>query len=143
MAEYLFADVSGTILRAYYALYTRLGQRRHGYREGQLVRALALDLRAQKLAVRTEVGVKRYYKGQQIGTGSVDLLVANVIPVEVKHVARMTKKHDAQLRAYMGDGGWAVGLLLNFGGPSPEVRRLYVAENDPTQRRGARSRTAR
>jgi len=66
----------------------------------------------------------------------VDLVVEEKVAVEVKRVRRLTEEHRAQLEAYLRDGGWAVGLLVNFGGEKLQWRRVYVAANDPTARRG-------
>ena len=132
MPNFLYSELTGTIISIYHQVYNRLGDYRLGYDEAHIVQALIVELRQHKLTVRTQVAIQRSYRGQRIGNGSVDLLINNVIPVEVKHVPRLTPKHHAQLRTYLHDGGWAVGLLLNFGGRNPEYRRLYAPENDLT-----------
>lgn len=144
MGEYLHGDLTGEILAGYYAVYNRLGSRRRAYSEGELVEALAVtpraarrvavELRARGLRVRTQVGVPRRYGNRRIGSGRVDLLVEEAVVVEVKKVRRLTEEHKAQLEAYLLDGGWAVGLLVNFGGETPQQRRVYVAANDPKRR---------
>lgn len=134
MGEYLHGDLTGAILAGYYAVYNRLGSRRRAYSEGELVEALAVELRARGLRVRTQVGVPRRYGNRRIGSGRVDLLVEEAVVVEVKKVRRLTEEHKAQLEAYLLDGGWAVGLLVNFGGETPQQRRVYVAANDPKRR---------
>ncbi len=133
MTEYLHSDLTGQILAAYYAVFHRMRHRRGGYSEENLIQALALELRERGLHVRTQVAVPRRYKGRRIGTDFVDLVVNEAVPVEVKNVCRLTERHEAQLRAYLLDGGWAVGLLLNFGAPRPQVRRIYEPAHDPTR----------
>jgi len=136
MAEYLHSELTGKILAAYFAVYRELGLRRAAYPEGELVQALAVELRRRGLGVRVEVPVARRYRERRIGEGAVDLVVEEKVAVEVKRVRRLTEEHRAQLEAYLLDGGWAVGLLVNFGGEKPQWRRVYVAANDPTARRG-------
>lgn len=131
MVQYLHSEVTGEILAAYYAVYHRLGERRRGWSEEALVQALAVEMRARGLQVATEVAVVRRYRAQRVGMDRVDLVVNGVVAVEVKRVVRLTPEHRAQLQAYLEDGGWAVGLLLNFGGQEPEVRRLYERRHDP------------
>jgi len=136
MAEYLHSELTWKILAAYFAVYRELGLRRTAYPEGELVQALAVELRRRGLGVRTEVPVVRRYRERRIGEGAVDLVVEEKVAVEVKRVRRLTEEHRAQLEAYLLDGGWAVGLLVNFGGEKPQWRRVYVAANDPTARQG-------
>ncbi len=110
MTEYLHSELTGKILAACVAVYRELGLRRTAYTEGELVQALA-----------------------------VDLVVEEKVAVEVKRVRRLTEEHRAQLEAYLRDGGWAVGLLVNFGGEKLQWRRVYVAANDPTVQRNGRT----
>jgi GxxExxY protein len=78
------------------------------------------------------VAVQRRYQGRSIGADRLDLLINDLIPVEIKKVARLNGKHEAQLRTYLLDLRQPVGLLFNFGGVEPEVRRVYERANDPT-----------
>lgn len=132
MTDYLYDELTGTILAAYYRVFYDL-RHRAGYSEENLVQALAHELEARGLAVRRQVAVERRYKGRRVGTDFVDLLVDEVVPLEVKKARSLTARDAAQLRTYLLDGGWAVGLLLNFGAPRPQHRRLYEAANDPTR----------
>jgi GxxExxY protein len=136
VADYLHSDLTGQIISAYYAVFYRLRHQRAGYNEDNLTQALAVELRARGLRVRTQVRVPRRYRGRRIGTDRVDLVVNETVPVEVKRVRSLTERHESQLRAYLLDGGWAVGLLVNFGSAQPQVRRLYEPTHDPT-RQGA------
>lgn len=131
MTEFLYGDLTGEIIQAFYDVFYRL-RGRGGYSEDNLVDALALELRRRGLEVRQEVGVTRRYRATDIGQGFADLVVEELVAVEVKKVQRLTARHRAQLKSYLIDGGWAVGLLLNFGGAKPETHRLYEANNDPT-----------
>jgi GxxExxY protein len=105
MAEYLHSELTGKVLAAYFAVYRELGLRRTAYTEGELVQALAVELRRRGLSVRTEVPVVRRYRERRIGEGAVDLVVEEKVAVEVKRVRRLTEEHRAQLEAYLRDGG--------------------------------------
>ncbi len=139
MTEYLHSELTGKILAACFAVFRELGLRRTAYPEGELVQALAVELRRRGLLVRVEVAVARRYRERRIGEGAVDLVVEEKVAVEVKRVRRLTEEHRAQLEAYLRDGGWAVGLLVNFGGEKLQWRRVYVAANDPTVQRNGRT----
>lgn len=136
MSKYLYNDLTEGIIKAFYATCTRLGPRRQGYSEENLVAALEMELEERGFQVRTQVAVPRRYRGQRIGTDFVDLVVDDTIPIEVKNLGRLTRRHRDKLQTYLVDGGWAVGLLLNFGGSKAKVSRVYEASNDPTRRQG-------
>lgn len=133
---YLYDKLTGPIVAGYYAVYYRL-RSRAGYSELNLSAALAIDLRQRGLRVAAQVVVQRRYQGRSIGTDTLDLLVNDLVPVEVKKVTRLTGKAEAQLRTYLLDLRQPVGLLLNFGGQQPEVRRVYKRAYDPTLGGGA------
>ena len=69
MTEYLYSELTGKILAAGVAVYRELGLRRTAYTEGELVQALAVELRRRGLGVRVEVPVARRYRERRIGEG--------------------------------------------------------------------------
>ena len=131
MTEYMFEELTGPIVAGYYTVCYR-PRKRAGYSALNLVEELAIDLCGRGLRVATQVAVHRRYLGRSIGADMLDLLVNDLIPVEIKKVSRLTGKHEAQLRTYRLDLRQPVGVLLDFGGSQPEVRRVYERANDPT-----------
>ncbi len=121
MRKFKHGHITKAIIAAFYRLYH---SHRRGYREREFAHALALELWRQGHRVRTEVPIYRRYRGRIVGTGKVDLVVDNRVAVEIKNVRHLSQKHERQLRAYLADGGWPVGLLLNYGADEPQVRRL-------------------
>jgi GxxExxY protein len=136
MNNWLYSELSSEILSAYFRVYYDLVHRR-GYSEANLVKALVIELEQRELSVETEVSISQSYQGEDIGTDFVDLVVNDRIAVEVKNVRRIEQRHTDQLRVYLHDGGWPVGLLLNFGGKEPYHRRLYEPRHDPEKQRNA------
>ncbi len=51
-------------------------------------------------------------------------MVENEIVVELKAVKEFTDIHFAQLRSYLKATGLKIGLLLNFGKPTLEIKRI-------------------
>lgn len=51
--------------------------------------------------------------------------------VEIKRVAALRERDRLRLKARLFDGGYAVGLLLNFGSKEPQMQRVYEAAHDP------------
>lgn len=75
----------------------------------------------------TEKEFKVAYQGKQVGTLRIDLIVENKIIVEVKAVTgNIPKLFEAQILSYLKVTGCGVGLLINFGNKSCQVRRLMV-----------------
>ena len=66
-----------------------------------------------------------YYKSQQIGTRRVDFLIESIVSVELKALSKLEDVHLAQAINYLEAYDLEVGLLINFGGTSLEVKRLF------------------
>lgn len=58
-----------------------------------------------------------------VGHFIADLLVENKVLVEVKAVTSIVPAHEAQTVNYLTATGVDVGLLLNFGAISQQIRR--------------------
>jgi len=68
-----------------------------------------------------------------VGEFHVDLLVNHRVIVEVKAViGAMPNVFSAQLLAYLKAADMSVGLLVNFGNPSCQVKRLSAPRLEPT-----------
>jgi GxxExxY protein len=56
-----------------------------------------------------------FYREQPTGTISVDFLVENIIPVELKDISKLEDVRDAQAMNYLEAYNSEIGLLINFG----------------------------
>lgn len=88
--------------------------------------ALALEMRSVGLEVEQQSPVNVSYRGEIVGDHVADLVVNGVVIIEIKAVKALTKNHEAQLFNYLRATGLKVGLLLNFGSPRLEFRRLVL-----------------
>ena len=59
-----------------------------------------------------------------------DFICFNTVIVETKAIAQLTNADDAQLINQLKATGFHRGLLLNFGAPSLEHRRLVFGSSD-------------
>jgi PD-(D/E)XK nuclease superfamily len=59
-----------------------------------------------------------------------DFICFNTVIVETKAIAQLTNADDAQLINQLKATGFHRGLLLNFGAPSLEHRRLVFGLSD-------------
>jgi len=66
-----------------------------------------------------------FYRDQTIGTRRVDFLVEKEIMVELKAMQELLDVHKSQAINYCEAYGCAYGLLINFGGRSLEIKRVY------------------
>ncbi|GAB4022248.1 hypothetical protein GCM10028773_34260 [Spirosoma koreense] len=65
-----------------------------------------------------------FFKGIHIGSRRVDFLVENSISVELKAISTLTDDHLAQAINYLEAYNLEVGMLINFGSPSLQFKRL-------------------
>jgi len=96
-----------------------------GFVESVYQNALAHELRRTGLPLEVQKSVKVRYGGVVVGDFVVDLLVAGRVLVENKAVRALGKDHEIQLVNYLTATGIEIGLLLNFGASSLEVKRKY------------------
>jgi GxxExxY protein len=77
------------------------------------------------MCVECRQAVKVYYDGIVVGDFVADMLVANAVLIENKAVQTVLPAHEKQLVNYLAATGIEVGLLLNFGAASLQVKRKY------------------
>jgi len=85
-----------------------------GLLESAYETALCIELQTAGLAVKRQVGVPLYYKGELISEHRPDLIVGNQVVVEIKSIARFEPVHTAVMLTYLRVTGLHAGLLLNF-----------------------------
>lgn len=118
--EYPLSELTGRIIAAAQQVHRGLGT---GYEERIYQRALALELPAYGLDFSREVWIEVIYKGQKVGRKRVDFIVEEVM-VELKAKAEIEDVDVIQTLSYLKASGFQVGLLLNFGSKSLEIKRL-------------------
>lgn len=70
--------------------------------------------------------VKVIYDGVEVGDYVADILVDDQIIVELKATKALDNVHRAQCLNYLKATGYSVCLLVNFGTPKLEVRRIVL-----------------
>ena len=118
----LHEETTGQILAASFEVINELGA---GFLEGVYEKAMAIALRERGLKVQVQVPLKVIFRGHCVGEYFADLLVEDKVIVELKAVKALTPEHQAQVINYLRATNVAVGLLINFGHPKLEYRRLY------------------
>ena len=97
-----------------------------GFLEKVYENALAHELRKAGLAVAQQRGVTVTYDGVTVGDYAVDLLVQESVIVALKATKAVANIHRAQCINYLRATGLQVCLLLNFGNPRLEIKRIVL-----------------
>ncbi len=95
-----------------------------GFAEKVHENALVIELRKAGLAVAQQAPLVVRYDGQVVGEYTADLLVEECVIVELKAVEALVPAHTAQCLNYLKATGLQVCLLLNFGQPRLQVKRV-------------------
>jgi len=92
--------------------------------EGVYENALVHELRKTNLHFEQQKMLQVWYDGIVVGNYRADLLVEEAVIVELKAVTALDSRHFAQCMNYLKATGLSLGLLINFGNPKVEVKRV-------------------
>lgn len=115
--------ITAGIIGAAFEVSRELG---HGFLEIVYRKALVHELSLRGFSVKEEQPFEIQYKGAKVGLYCCDLLVGYKVIVELKAIAQISSAHVGQLLNYLKASCLRVGLLLNFGKPKLEYRRVLL-----------------
>jgi len=118
----LHGDITGRIIAAAMKVHTTLG---NGFQEVIYQRAMEVEMPHHNLSFEREKELQIYYRGEVIGSSRVDFFVESLVMVELKAIIELEPVHLAQAINYLEAYEMKVGLLLNFGARSLDIRRLF------------------
>ena len=107
-------DLARKVIGAAIEVHRALGP---GYTENIHEEALCIEIENQSIPFERQVRVAVDYKGRKVGEGRLDVLVAKILPVELKAVESLAPIHHAQLISYLKMTHLQLGLLINFNVP--------------------------
>ena len=119
--EYKYSDLTSKIIGCAMTVHTALG---NGFQEVIYQRALEIEMFLAKIKFSREFKMPIFYRDEHIGTRRVDFLVESVVSVELKATTKLEDVHFAQAINYLEAYNLEIGLLLNFGEKSLNVKRL-------------------
>ena len=103
------------------------GYLRNGHREQIYENALVHRLRKQGISVVQQPEIRVYDEdGTVLGHLKADLLIEGRLICEIKGARAIVDEHVAQLLGYLRASRLEHGLLINFGGPRLEVKKLIL-----------------
>jgi GxxExxY protein len=114
-------ELSEAIIGRAFTVLNTLGA---GFLEKVYENALALELREAGFTVAQQFGATVRYKDTVVGEYFIDLLVNDAVLVELKTVKAVDEVDRLQCVNYLKATDLHLCLLLNFGNPRLEIKRL-------------------
>lgn len=101
---------------------------RNGHREQIYENALVHRLRKQGISVAQQPEIRVFDEdGTPLGYLKADLIVESQLVCEIKGAQSIVDEHVAQLLGYLRASRMEHGLLINFGGPRLQVKKLILS----------------
>ncbi len=116
-----FNALTEQVIGAAFGVSNALGA---GFLEKVYENALVHELRRVGLQVEQQYPITVHYDGIVVGEYVADVLVDGRVLVELKAVKKLDDIHTAQCLNYLRATGLPGCLLLNFGNPKVEIKRL-------------------
>lgn len=120
-SEYKYSELTSKIIRCAFEVHKILG---NGFQEVIYQRAMAVELEECGVGFAREFDMPIFFKGRHIGSRRVDFLIENAVSVELKAITTLNDDHLAQGINYLEAYNLEVGMLINFGSPSLQFKRL-------------------
>ena len=118
----LHAGLTRIIIGCAFDVLNELGP---GFLESVYEKAMVIALSDAGVPVQQQTAIDVFFRSKLVGEFYADLLVDGNVIVELKAVpSALAPMHEAQLINYLNATGIPVGLLLNFGNPKLQYRRL-------------------
>jgi GxxExxY protein len=119
--EYYKSDITKKVIKCAFKVHNGLG---NGFQEVIYQRALAYEFAKEGLIFEREKEMDIYYDGKKIGNRRVDFLIDKDVMIELKAVTQLEGVHWHQAINYIEAYHVRIGLLINFGSRSVEIKRF-------------------
>ena len=119
--EQLHIELTEKIIGAAIKVHTVLGP---GFDEEIYSNALLVEFENQGLAVENNWQIKVYYEAVNIGSYSVDFLIQDKVIVKILATEQLEAKYLYQVKSHLAAATLKVGLVLNFGNATLEIKRV-------------------
>ncbi len=116
-------QITEAVIGAAYKVGNTLGG---GFLEKVYENALAMETRKTGLLVIQQQPINVKYEDAIVGEFVADLLIQDEVLVELKAVKALDEIHLAQCLNYLKATGLHICLLINFGNPKVEIKRIML-----------------
>ena len=117
----LYAELTKEIIGAAMEVHKILHQ---GFLESVYEEALAIEFDLRNIPFVRQRPVDVLYKGKIAKQFFCDFLIAEKVLIELKAIKQLTNNESAQVLNYLKATGLELALLVNFGAPSLEFKRI-------------------
>ena len=120
-SQILLDEISQKIIGCTYKVSNSLGS---GFVEKVYENALCIELKNAGLNTKQQQNLQVSYQNIIVGDFIADIMVDDLIIVELKATKALDTVHQAQCMNYLKATNLSVCLLINFGNPKVEIRRI-------------------
>jgi GxxExxY protein len=122
MPEILFKDESFAIIGACMKVHTELGV---GFLEAVYQEALEREFTKRNIQLERQKKLSIYFDGQRLNKYYIaDFVCYGSIILELKVAQRFSESQFRQLQNYLKATNKKLGILINFGAPSLQYKRI-------------------
>ena len=121
--EHGLNHISEKIIGCAFSVSNALGA---GFLEKVYQNALLIELAHAGLQAEKEKQIQVLYKNQVVGDYFADILVNQKVIIETKAAQSLNEIHQAQLLNYLKATNLPLGLLINFGAPKIQIKRMVL-----------------
>jgi GxxExxY protein len=103
----------------------------NGFQEVIYQRCLAIELERARISFEREQEHTIFYEGIDVGTRRADFIIEGSVVVELKALINLEDVHLAQAKNYVVAYDKSIGLLINFGSTSLQIKKVYNPKYNP------------
>jgi len=119
--DLLYSELTRSVIGAAIDVHKILGA---GFLESVCEEAFATELKLRKIPYERQKPIDVVYKDSLAKQFVCDFIVYDKIIVELKAIEKISDIEKAQMLNYLKATGLSLGLLLNFGSDSLEIKRI-------------------
>lgn len=124
MKKLLYEDLSEKIRQAAFDVHRYFG---NGFLEKVYENALVYKLQKSGIQCEQQIQLKVYFEDDvEVGEYFADIVVENKIIIELKAIENLNKIHFAQVKNYLKAIKYRLGIIINFGKPILEFKRVIL-----------------
>ena len=126
--EWKHGDLTRRVIACAMEVHRVLGA---GFPEYVYRRALKIEFDANNITAEEEYPLPLFFKGIHITTRRIDFMIDQLFGLEIKAKAALEPGDFVQSLNYITAWNLEFGMLMNFGSPSLQFRRLDNKKFDP------------
>lgn len=124
LEKFLYEDECRKIIGACFEVHNELG---HGFLEAVYQEALSISFCQMNLPYESEKKLAIFFKGQQLQKSYyADFVCFDKIILELKACEGLVPEHTSQVLNYLKATDFKLGLLINFGTPKVQIKRIIL-----------------